>query len=193
MRTRTTARAVGSLFIIATAAGVLSVALPGSKATSGLLVLIMAAAMAMIPPLIFPVLRQHSEQLALGYVVARTVEVVLVLPAAVVPLTGVDLAYDTWGYPLSSIFFCLGALLLNSALFGSLAVPRPISGWALIAVLPYTADALLVMYGELNLSSPLHAALIAPLMVNEMVLAVWLLAKGFTAAERPPARSAAVQ
>lgn len=170
MRRRTTARAVGSLFIVATAAGVLSVVFLKSP-TSALMVLIMAAAMSMIPPLIFPVLREHSEQLALGYVVARTVEVVLVLPSA-------DLAYDTWRYPLSSIFFCLGALLLNGVLYRSSAVPRVISGWALLAVAPYAADAILVLYGELTLSSPLHAVLIAPLMLNEMVLAVWLLAKG---------------
>ena len=46
----------------------------------------MAAAIAMIPPMIFPVLKEHGEGVALGYVVARSVEVVLLLPAAIGPL-----------------------------------------------------------------------------------------------------------
>src|SRR5919106_6339374 len=91
MRRRTTARTVGLLFIIATAAGVLSVVLLGPldslhplelvadhkfRMTAGALaVLIMAAAIAMIPPIVFPVLKEHGEGLALAYVVARSIEV----------------------------------------------------------------------------------------------------------------------
>ncbi|WP_113699818.1 DUF4386 domain-containing protein [Nonomuraea lactucae] len=220
MRRRTTARAVGVLFIIATAAGVLSVVLlgqPGTElpreaviqgarttTTGALMVVIMAAAIAMIPPLIFPVLKEHGESPALGYVVFRTLEVVLVLPGAIGPLmvvavnrdpSNVDArlqaayswsqTYDAWGYPTSSIFFCLSVLLLNWVLYRSRLVPRLISAWALIAVVPYLADGLLVMFGVLGLSSPLHTVLIVPLMVNEMVLALWLLIRGFDPATPP--------
>ncbi|WP_188190398.1 DUF4386 domain-containing protein [Nonomuraea sp. SYSU D8015] len=222
MRRRTTARAVGVLFIIATAAGVLSVVFLGepdtelsresviqgapTTTTGALMVLIMAAAIAMIPPLIFPLLKEHGEAPALGYVVSRTVEVVLVLPGAIGPLVVVAVSrdasppqssnvdariqaayswsqtYDDWGHPTSSIFFCLSVLLLNWVLYRSSIVPRLISGWALVAVVPYLADALLVMYGVLSLSSPLHAILVVPLAVNEMVLALWLLTRGFNPA-----------
>jgi hypothetical protein len=37
------------------------------------------------------------------------------------------------------------------------------------------------MFGVLDPSSALHSVLFAPLALNELVLAVWLLAKGFTA------------
>lgn len=55
-------------------------------------VLVMAGAIALIPPTLFPVLTQHGEALSLGYVTARILEVVLLLPAAVLPLLLVAVA-----------------------------------------------------------------------------------------------------
>jgi len=94
-------------------------------ALGALMVAVMAAAIALIPAMMFPVLKEHNEALALGYVVTRTVEVVLLLPAAIGPLvllgvssehsTGVQnvqfetlrallLTYDEWGPALSAVF-----------------------------------------------------------------------------------------
>lgn len=216
---RTTARVVGSLFITATAAGVLSAVFLGSRDTAyspqfitdnanklsagGFMVLVMAGAIALIPPTLFPVLKQHGEAPALGYLVARVFEVVLLLPAALSPLMLVALGtsksdaahldtvqalartYDTWGQPGSSTFFCLSVLLLNYLLYRSRLVPRWISGWALVAVVPYLAGSGLVMFGGLEPFSAVHTITFAPLALNEMVLAVWLLTKGFRAP--PPA------
>ncbi|MFC0111425.1 DUF4386 domain-containing protein [Kibdelosporangium aridum] len=194
---KTSARVVGALFVTATAAGVVSAVLlgPGDQASTpasagALMVLIMAVAIAMIPPVLFPILKEHNEALALGYVVARTLEVVLVLPATVGPLMSLSGApddivrivtgtYDVWGHPGSMVFFCLGAAILNVLLFRSGLVPRWISGWALIAVLPYLADAGLVMFGALAPFSAIHSVLVIPLALNEMVLAGWLLTRGF--------------
>jgi NADH:ubiquinone oxidoreductase subunit K len=178
MHGKGTARAVGLLFITATVAGVLSVVLlDGRAAVATLLVVFMAAAIAMIPPVLFPVLRRHNEALALGYVVARTLEVVLLLPAAVNPeLMKADL--DP-AQPVSAVFFCLGALILNYVLYRSRLVPRLISVWALVAVAPYVVAAVLVMFGQASSSSTVPALLMLPLAVNEMALALWLLIKGF--------------
>lgn len=224
MQRRTTARVVGLLFIIATVAGVLSVILlqPQGAADAlasasahknritlgAVMVLLMIAAIAMIPPMIFPVLKQHNEGLALGYVVARTLEVVVLLPAAVSPLllltvsseyaeTGAAdaphfqlvrtllLTYDGWGHPVGSVFFCLGVTLLNYLLYRWRLVPRLISAWALVAVTPYLADGILVLFGHIAISSTEHMLLILPLALNEMVLALWLLAKGFATPATP--------
>jgi hypothetical protein len=222
MHRRTTARVTGFLFITATAAGVLSAVLLGPLDTlrspqsiadnahrisaGALMVLVMAGAIALIPPTLFPVLKEHGEALALGYVAARIGEVVLVLPAAIGPLMLVAIgtsqsdastpddaahletvrmlsqAQEIGVYAGSSLFFCLGALLLNLLLYRSKLVPRWIPGWALVAVVLYLADACLVMFGALTLSSGIHAVLVLPLALNEMVLAVWLLTKGFRAA-----------
>jgi hypothetical protein len=216
MDRRTTARTVGTLFIITTAAGVLSIALIGppdaaqslsdfsghrNRITLGaLMVIVMAAAIALIPAMMFPVLKELNEALALGYVVTRTVEVVLLLPAAIGPLllaansehstaAAADqtqfgtlrtllLTYE--GAPaVSAVFFCLSVLILNYLLYRSRLVPRLISFWALAAVAPYLIDGLLIMFGVLNTESPLHTVLIVPLALNEMALALWLLTKGF--------------
>lgn len=216
MRRTTTARTTGALFLTATASGVLSAVLlwpldglssaraiadTATRTTTGaLMVLVMIAAIALIPAVLFPVLKEHSEALALGYVVARLLEVVLMLPAVAGPLILVALAddgahldaaralvetQDVWGYAASSIFFCLGALLLNVLFYRSRLVPRWLAGWALVAVVPYLADACLVLFGVLTVSSTVHGLLVFPLAVSEMVLAVWLLTKGFRPLARP--------
>jgi hypothetical protein len=197
---KTSARVVGALFITATAAGVVSAILLGPRdhsvvdsartSAGALMVLIMAGAIALIPSMLYPVLKEHNEALALGYVTARILEVVLVLPATVGPfmlLAGADAAtvrtvtttYDLWGHAGSMVFFCLGALILNFLLWRTGLVPRWIAGWALLAVIPYLADAGLVMFGALAPFSAVHSLLVIPLALNEMVLAVWLLTRGF--------------
>src|SRR5688572_22140917 len=75
MHRKTTARLVGSLFLTATAAGVLSAVLLGpldslhspqsiadnahTIAAGALMVLVMTGAIALIPPTLFPVLKGH--------------------------------------------------------------------------------------------------------------------------------------
>ncbi|MEV6206277.1 DUF4386 domain-containing protein [Kitasatospora sp. NPDC051914] len=224
MHRRTTARVTGILFLTATAAGALGAGLLGSLdtldsaravadrsptlAAGALLILLMAVAIAMIPPTLHPVLKEHGEAQALGYVVARTIEVVLVLPAAVGPLALVAASsrepgavdpvlaltrtYDLWGPTCSSVFFCLSVVLLNHRLHRSRLVPRWIAVWALAAVLPYLADALLAALGPSALPPAVRAVLVVPLALNEMALALRLLVRGFTApAPEQSARAAA--
>ena len=91
-----TARIVGVLFIIATVAGIGSVVFTGSLntrldiypsvyliniyenadkiITGTVLVLIMGVAVLPIPAILFPILKKHNEDLAIGYVVFRVVE-----------------------------------------------------------------------------------------------------------------------
>ena len=85
---RGTATITGILFIIGTVAGILSVVFTGSIlgdpnylikvsananqiALGALCVLIMGLALAMVPVVIFPILKKHNEVLALGYAVFR--------------------------------------------------------------------------------------------------------------------------
>jgi hypothetical protein len=210
---QTTARTTGSLFLTATTAGILSAVFLGPLdtlrspqsiadsahgiSTGALMTLVMAVAIALIPPTLFPVLKQYGEAPALGYVVTRILETVLLLPAAIGPLVLVALAttqsnagphlstvqaltqtYDMWGHS-SAVFFCLSVLLLNYLLYRSMLVPRWISAWALIAVAPYLAGSLLIMFNILAPFSPVHTVLFVPLALNEMALAAWLLIKGF--------------
>ncbi|MET9226204.1 DUF4386 domain-containing protein [Lentzea sp. NPDC003310] len=168
-----TARVVGSLFVIATASGVVSAATQGT--TRGVMVFVMALAIAFIAPTWFPALKRHGEGMALGYVVARTLEVVFLM-SAVAPIARLHVE-ELWGHA-SAIWFCAGVVLLNVLLFRSALVPRWISVWALAAVVPYLAGAVLVLLGVLTQTQA--GALYVPLALNEMVLAFWLLTRGMS-------------
>lgn len=69
-------------------------------------------------------------------------------------------------------------MLLDVLLFRLRLVPRWISVWALIAVVPYLAGATFVLLDVTTQTQV--AALFVPPAINEMSLAVWLLNKSFT-------------
>ncbi len=219
MRTdRRTAIAVGVLYVIGTVAGATAFAVTDPLRTSAdvlagvaadavpillgsLLLLTMGLALAMVPVLLFPILRKRDEVLAMGYVVFRGgLETVgyIIMVAGWLFLLPLSRAYQpgapgaaglqAWGKILTeslgvgsvvTVVFCLGALMFYSTLFRSRLVPRWISCWGLVAVLPYLAGGALGMVGVINPSSTVVTVMDMPLAVQEMVLAVWLIVKGF--------------
>lgn len=215
---RKTATVVGVLFIAATLAGVLSVvfgpnlaapdyltslsANPTQGRVGGLLEFAMAVLIAGIAIWLYPVLRKHSETLAVGYVVARTIEVVVFTVAVISLLALVTLSREyavagspdapyfqtlgalllavrEWGGGVcATIVFGLSALMLNYVLFGARLVPRWVSGWGLVGAALYFASGFFPLFGY-GPRSTIVALLNVPLGLQEMVLAVWLVAKGF--------------
>jgi len=217
---RKTARIVGILFIIATVAGFLSVAFLGpvladsdylisfsaSKnqvVMGALLDLIGAAAFVIISIVIFPVLKKHSEGLALGYIVARSFEAVpfIIGNISLLSLITVSQAYIQAGAEATSSFLPIGTGLLATydwtqllgprvlaslaalpfyyVLYQSKILPRWISVWGLIGAPLYFASGLLPMFDLLDPFSPIGVLLFLPAALLEMVLAVWLIVKGF--------------
>ena len=215
---KTTARTVGILYIIGTVAGIMSVvatgpvrgaqdylvAVPANETrlvVGALCVLTMGLALAMVPVVMFPVLRRHNEALALGYVVLRggleavgyiviTTSWLLLVPLSQIyagVLNAADVqAPDTMLLEAAgigsvmTIVFCLGALIFYYLLYRTKLVPRWLSGWGLIAIVPYVASgSLLAMFGILDTLSPTYVSLQLPLALQEMVLAVWLIVRGF--------------
>ncbi len=164
-------------------------------------VLIMGLALAMVPVAAFPVLRKHNEVLALGYVVFRSgLEAVCYLAMAVswlflVPLSHVYQAgapdashFEAFGSALFevsqidlvlTIVFSLGALMFYSVLYQSRLVPRWLSGVGLMVVVISWAANWLPMLGLVSPESPILFYMQMPLLLQEMVLAVWLIVKGF--------------
>jgi hypothetical protein len=59
-------------------------------------------------------------------------------------------------------------------------VPRWLSVWGLAAVIPYLAAEFLALFALLDPLSATASLLHIPLAVQEMVLAVWLIVKGFS-------------
>jgi hypothetical protein len=161
-------------------------------------------AIPLIPVFMYPVLKGHSEPLALGYVGFRLFEAVLFVITEINELSLInvsegdlnggeaDAAYfqnlgssiqaeNLWIFLFYVLIFTLGGLIFYSALYKSRVVPRFISIWGLIAAALLLVGTVLIMLevdtGALGNYWELITA--APIAVNEMVLALWLIIKGF--------------
>ena len=168
-----------------------------------LLDLLGAGAFIGLAVVIFPVLKKHNESIALGYVVARIIEAVPFIIANISLLSlltlsqeyvsaaasdatpflsigsGLLAAYD-WTQLLGPrVFASLAAVPFYYALYQSKLLPRWISIWGLIGAPLYLASGLLGMFDLVDPSSPVSILLFLPAALLEMVLAVWLIAKGF--------------
>jgi hypothetical protein len=177
-----------------------------SMIVGALLALTMGLALAMVPVVAFPVFRKFNETLAVGYLVFRggletitymgmAVSRMLLIPlslaatgAAASEMTGLQalsallLETHDWINILLIIVFALGALMLYAILYQSRLVPRWISIWGIIAILLHFITAFLVMFGLVEMLSPVVLAMNLPIFLQEMVMAVWLIVKGFNPA-----------
>jgi hypothetical protein len=174
----------------------------GTVVTVALLVLVMGLSLAFVPVVLFPVLRRVSEVLAAGYLVVRgAVETACYVLVAigwllVVPLgealaagaatdtpTGVRVGALVINadatHAVLTLVFLLGAVMFYALLYRSRIVPRWIAWWGLVAIPFYLAADLLAMYGVFDANSSAQVLLFMPLAVQEMVLAVWMIARGF--------------
>jgi Domain of unknown function (DUF4386) len=165
---------------------------------------------------LYPVLRMHNHGLAMGSVGFRTVEgvfhgliavcwlllVTLSREAAKAAAPGssayevpgaVLMAGPDWLAPLALQAFGLGALSYYWVFYRSRLVPRWLSAWGLVAITMVMVSGLLVMLGLVESFSPPQLVLAFPILVQEMVLAVWLIARGFNprAIAAAPASAAA--
>ena len=169
--------------------------------TGALLVLLMGVAIAPIPVMLYPILKKYNESLALGYVVFRVLEVVTYFGVVISWLLLVTLSreyvqagapdasyYQTlgalvravgeWIDPILVMVFSISALILNYVFYHSKLVPRWLSGLGLFGVTLHFAEGVLAMFGYPDISV-LGIPLFLPIALQEMVYAVWLIAKGF--------------
>lgn len=209
------ARTVGILFIIGTIAGILSAVILGpflddpdylvsvSKNENQiiigtLLILVMGFALAMVPVILYPILKKLNEALALGAVVFRGAleggvyialainwilllilsrEYVIAGSAYFQTLGTLLLEAGGWIGHILAIVFSLGAVMLYYIFYQSRLIPRWLSGLGLIGAILYLATPLFAMFGfALEI-------LMLPLAIQEMVLAVWLIVRGFNSIE----------
>ena len=171
-----------------------------------LLVLVMGFPLAMIPAMMFPIFRKYNEPLALGAVIFRGVlEAVTYMVIATCWLLLISIgkgfvnagAADAlpfqamghfitqtvyWTEHLLALVFTIGALMLYWLFFKTKLIPNWLSLWGFVGAILYFAAPVL------NLFDPQHPALslgvkwgnlMAPLAIQEMVFALWMLIKGF--------------
>lgn len=169
-----------------------------------LFVLIMGFSLAMIPVMMFPIFKKYNEALAIGSVVFRgALETVayIVMATIFLLLTSLGREYVSAGLPDSSHFqtlgslllsvnqqinpileitFSLGALMIYFLFFQSRLIPRWLSGWGLLGAVVFLATGLLAMFG-VDLEFLLYI-----LALQEMVMALWLIIRGFSPAAVSP-------
>jgi len=216
---RGNAIAVGVLFILCSAASVLSIVplggtvgapvdfakLAGSDnavVMTALIEFVWAASGMGIVIALYPVLRLFSPTLALGSVVARVVENVVILIGTISLLTLLTVSQQAAGSADTTSFqatgdalvavrewasadfvaglaFVVGTFMYNYVMYRSRLVPRWLSGWGLVgAVLTLVAIGYAGFTQDFGFTT-VNSVLMAPIGLQEMVLAVWLIAKGF--------------
>ena len=87
-------------------------------------------------------------------------------------------ARDSLGQ-VAVLAFGLGALMYYWVFYRSRLVPRWLSAWGLVAIALVMVSGVLVMLRLAEPMSTTQVVLALPIAVQEMVLAVWLIAKGF--------------
>ncbi|MFC1983839.1 DUF4386 domain-containing protein [Chloroflexota bacterium] len=181
----------------------INLAANANQVTIGALIeLIYAFACASIAIWLYPVLKKYNESLALGSVGFRFFEGLLYIVSVtgLLSLLALSQEFVKVGAPDASSFQVLGTLLLAArgvvGQLGSIAfiagafmyyyvfyksklIPRWLSVWGLIGVPLWIAGALLHLFGLVEPFSTTLILLDLPIATNELVLALWLIFKGF--------------
>lgn len=170
-----------------------------------LLSFVAAAASSGIAIALYPVLKKHNEGLAIGAVGFRLIEGVfyIVGDLCLLSLLSVSQEFvnaggqgastyqtignlllttkDLAGFVFAVIAFCLGALMYYYVFYQSRLIPRWLSVWGLAAIALLLSAVLITLFnGEPYSVSGNLIYLALPLFLQEMVMAVWLIVKGFS-------------
>ena len=75
--------------------------------------------------------------------------------------------------------WCIGAYLYYSLFFKTRLVPRWLSVWGLAGITLTVAASILVLFRQIAPLSTVQMLMNLPIALQEMVLAIWLIVKGF--------------
>lgn len=173
---------------------------PNQVTGGALLYLISFFASGGIAIAMYPVLKEKNSGLALGAVIFRALEAAFYLAGLVSLLSLLTLSqqFTTAGAAdhttlqtianllvsirdhagLVAVFaFCLGAFLYYYLFFQSRLIPRWLSGFGIVAITLMLIACVLALFSGNRITS--YIPLAFPIFLQEMVLAVWLIVKGF--------------
>lgn len=165
--------------------------------TGAFFILLMGLSLAMVPVMMYPLFRKQNEALALGAVVFRgpleaATYILMVVSWLLLIVLSQEFvnagAPDNSGYqalgtvllkaneminPVLEIVFSLGAVMFYTLFYQSRLIPRWLSGWGLIGAAVYLFTGVMALFGTDM------GFLLALLGLQEMVMAIWLIVKGF--------------
>ena len=157
----------------------------------------------------YPILKRVSEPLAVAYVGFRTLEVVFLIAIEAKLLSLVDLSEDYLAaeesegaqfqaagdaiqadidasFVLYLMIFNFAAMIFYSMLFRSRLVPRGLSIWGFLSAAWMVIGVVIGTIFDTFTGSMWEVVLAAPLAINELVLAGWLILKGFNTSRVTP-------
>ena len=149
----------------------------------------------------YPILKKYNKGLALGYISFRLTESICIIISSITllailtisqetiagnievanfqPMGSLLLAIQNWSFEIGTLIFLgLGGFFLYYPLYELKLVPRVLSIWGLIGAACVLLYGLLALFGLTADSGTLNL-LAAPIAIQEMVFAVWLIVKGF--------------
>jgi len=172
---RKTAISVGVLILVAYS--LLGSDNPDAKVLGMFLEVISGLAVIAIAVLMYPRFRPYNKKASFWYVVFRGIEGGLMIIAGILFLSHSPLLLEIRDgiYVGHAYIFAVAALIFYYLLYQSNLVPRWISVWGVIAAI------LLILVNLLEVMGIVPALMILylPIILNELVLAIWLMVKGF--------------
>ncbi len=155
---------------------------------------------------LYSALKQHGEGLAQAVMGLRLIEGALQIASAAgfFALVAVSQEFVKAGSPPDSFFqplgavitamnnwvaniyvppFGIAALIYYAIFYRTNLVPRWLSAWGLVAILLMLASSVVGLLSLMDPSSPVLFLFNMPILVQELVLAVWLIVKGFAVPE----------
>jgi len=170
-------------------------------------VMFMGLACAGIGISMYPILKPHGETLALGVIGFRVMEGTLQVASAVslAVLLALSQEFIKAGSPADSFFqpaaaaiksvrdwmsngfslfpWCIGAAIYYTVFYRTRLLPRWLSVWGLLSLLLMLIGAFSGMFGLIGAFSQPQMLLMLPIMLQEMVMAVWMIVKGYSMTE----------
>ena len=161
--------------------------------------IMMGISLVLMTVFLYPLFRKDSEELALGMVLFRgAIEGTCYILSTLGILTLVALGneytatgassaelqsmgkvlyqFQSYFAPVSVIFFLIGAMCLYISFYRTRLIPRWLTVWGFIGVVPYMAYALLHFF---HLDNGIGFYLQMVLAPQEIVMGLWLVIKGF--------------
>lgn len=152
---------------------------------------------------LYPLLKTYNETLAVGFLSFRITAVLFILIGTVMLLLIVKLSEeyrnvnssessyfqmtgsllktgrDLVNHVIMIIMLCIGGIMLYIIMIQSGLIPIWLSLWGIAGSLMAILASILVMIKYIDVITPTYVLLNVPIVLQEIVFAVWLIVKGF--------------
>ena len=172
---RKTAIIVGVLILVAYS--VVGSGNPEAKILGMFLEVISGLAVITIAVLMYPLFKPYNKKASFWYIVFRSIEGGLLIVTGILFLSHNTILLEIHSgiHAAHGYIFAIAALLFYYLLYQSKLIPRWLSAWGVIAAI------LLILVNLLEVTGIISELMILklPIVLNELVLAIWLIVKGF--------------